>query len=246
MRKKYIAYMFILIVFSVFFLNSCKKDQREKIVYDKADILTTAEESEIEAEAKKYFEDSFSAIYVVTDDSENYENYQGDDFLNEESIQQGDIIVIIVTDNESRNYNIYEYGKSYKKISYDEHFEILDDPGVYKNIKSGNYKAGIIRCMELCAYECRTDFFAIFAIAIAVAILITGIFVGCIIYSYNKKIRSEKYPLDRYAKLDLKVSNDSFVGKFVTVSVIKSSSFHGNRSGGRSRGEGFKGGRRGR
>ena len=51
-----------------------------------------------------------------------------------------------------------------------------------------------------------------------IAAIITG---SCIIYSYKRKSRSDKYPLDRYAQLDLTHSNDIFTGSFVTRRRIK-------------------------
>ena len=62
--------------------------------------------------------------------------------------------------------------------------------------------------------------------------VITGI---CIIVSYKKKLRSATYPLNRYARLDLKRRDERFMGSFVTRRVIQRQSGNGGR-GGRSRG----------
>ena len=69
-----------------------------------------------------------------------------------------------------------------------------------------------------------------------------------IIVKYKTKVRSEIYPLDKYAKMKLTNSSDNLIGSFVTHRVIQSSSnsssgrsFGG--SGGGSRGSGHRGGR---
>lgn len=38
----------------------------------------------------------------------------------------------------------------------------------------------------------------------------------CIVYNYKKKLRSEKYPLNRYAQLELTHSRDTFTGSIIT------------------------------
>lgn len=233
MRRFVTALFFAIMLFSCFFITAFASDnQQKKVVYDRAGVFTESEINGIEAAAKNFYADSYADVYVVTDDSFDAEDYQGDDFRREYGIS-GDCIVLIITDNGNNNYNIYPYGKCYSKISDSEYNGILDDPRVYSNIKSGNYSEGAIRCIELCEIACRPNVRGYVIGAIITVILITGIFVGYTVYSYKRKMRSEKYPLDRFARLQLNLSRDDFITKFVTVHVIKTNSSGGSRGGSR-------------
>lgn len=231
----------LVLIFSLFTVCYAGSEPNYKAVYDRAGVFTEAEIKEIEAAVQKYYADSYARAYVVTDGSTDPRNYTGDDFLREYGIS-GDVIVLIITDNAKKNYNIYPYGKCYSKISDAEYDGILDDSGVYNNIKSGRYALGAIRCIELCETACRPNIRAYVIGAAITVTLITGIFVVCVVYSYKRKLRSEKYPLDRFARLDLNVRRDELVNRFVTVTVIRSESSGGNRGGNRG---GGGGGRRG-
>jgi hypothetical protein len=69
-------------------------------------------------------------------------------------------------------------------------------------------------------------------IGAASGVIVTGIFAGVVVYSYKRKLRSEIYPLDRYASLELTGRTDIFIGKFVTRRTIN--------TGNSSRGDGRK------
>lgn len=237
--KRFFALLITFITVSSFLSFSvfASAEKQEKTVYDRVGIFTETEIAEIEAAAKRFYAKSYACVYVVSVRTEISTGYDGDDFRNEYGIS-GDGIILIINDNSRRNYNIYPYGKCYSKISDSEYNEILDTPSVYNNIKSGNYTAGAIACIELCEIACRPNI-AGYVIGASVAVLIAVlIFVLCTVYSYKKKSRSEKYPLSRFAKLELKLRRDDFVTKFVTVQVIKSSSSGGGRGGSRGGGRG--------
>ncbi len=235
----FITFIMLFTLFSIPTYASAKK--QEKVVYDRVGVFTESEIAEIEVAAKKYYAKSYASVYVVTARTATSTGYDGDDFLSEYGIS-GDGIVLIINDNVNRNYNIYPYGKCYSKISDSEYNEILDTPAVYNNIKSGNYKSGAIACIELCEIACRSNVKGFVIGAFITVSIITLIFVSCTVYSYKKKSRSEKYPLNRFARLDLTLRRDDFITKFVTVHVIKSNSSSGGGSRGGSRGGG-RGGR---
>ena len=67
------------------------------------------------------------------------------------------------------------------------------------------------------------NFVSYLGIGIFAGILVACIVAGCIIYTYKKKTKSAIYPLGRYAKLDLKYRDDTFMGSFVTKRRIQSS-----------------------
>ena len=65
-------------------------------------------------------------------------------------------------------------------------------------------------------------------IGVISGVAFTGIFAGVTVYSYKRKLRSEIYPLDRYASLELTGRSDIFMGKIVTSRTINTNS-GGNR-----------------
>ena len=115
---------------------------------------------------------------------------------------------------------------------------------MYLHIKSENYKTGAIEFIKI-THECyKTDVVLVIGVSFLLAIIAAGITCACIVYTYKRKVRSEKYPLDHYAKLDLRVERDVFITKFITRRTIQTSS--GKGRGGRSgvgRGGGHRGGR---
>lgn len=237
--KRFLSLIITFITVCAFFSVSsfAKADNQEKIVYDRVDVFTDFEIAEIEEAARRFYAKSYASVYVVTARTNDPTGYDGDDFRSEYGIS-GDGIILIINDNSRRNYNIYPYGKCYSKISDSEYNEILDTPSVYNNIKSGNYTAGAIACIELCEKASRPNVGG-YAVGASITVAITVlIFVLCTVYSYKKKSRSEKYPLSRFARLDLKLRRDDFITKFVTVQVIKSSSSSGSSGGSRGGGRG--------
>lgn len=51
---------------------------------------------------------------------------------------------------------------------------------------------------------------------IIAGVIAVGITVSVVVYNYKKKLQSEKYPLNKYANLDLTDRQDIFTGSFVT------------------------------
>ena len=234
MRRIFATVILAIVLVSVFSLTAfAAADPLDKIVYDRAGVFTPSEIAEIEAKARELYKNSYASVYVVTDDSPYANGYEEEDFISEYDIV-GDGIILVITDNANRNYNLYPFGKCYSKISDAEYNEILDDSRVYNNIKSGRYKEGAIACIELAEIACRPNVAGYVIGASVTVIVIVGIFVGCTVYSYKRKMRSEKYPLNRFARLDLNVQRDDFITKFVSVQVIRTNSSSGG--GGRSSG----------
>ncbi len=214
---------------------------QDKYVYDRVGIFTDSEISELEAYAEAVYEKIKCQIYIVSDNTQNV-TYWGDDFTREYGIS-GNSIILIITANSRNNYNLYTYGNAYSKISNSEVNKILDHKDVYNNIKSGKYFEGAKAFITESADAYKPNVGAIVAIALIFASLSSIIFAVCVYNNYNKKLRSVQYPLDRYAKLELREKSDNFAGTFVTKRRIQTSSSRG-RSGG-SRGGGGGGGHRG-
>lgn len=239
MRKITILLPLITILLSFTCLNVFAADQ-EKYVYDRADLFSDPEIEAIESEARKYFGASYASIYIVTDDSD-YVSYYGDHFISEYKVADN-CIILIITANSRHNYDLYTYGKCYYKISNAEVDYILDHDGVYGNIKNGRYYEGAMSFISLASESCETDRSAVVGLTVTLSLISGAIVIISVIASYKRKSRSDKYPLNRYCKLDLTRERDDFRGSFVTHRTINSGGGKGGRSGGGG-GSGHRGGR---
>ena len=244
MRRFLILLVVLLTVFTCTF--SVFAAELNGYVQDNAGMFTASEINEINSYIASYWTDHSFDIYIVTVDEITYD---ADDFRYEHGIGKN-VIVLVLIDNYERNYDFYTYGDATRAISDREVDLILDHSSVYNNIKSGRFCDGVLGVIKQTDKYVKSDGdafgarfvrclgFGVFA-GVTVAVIL-GI---SIIVSYRKKQRSASYPLERYAKLDLKCRDEHFMGSFVTKRVIQSSSGGGSRGGGgRSYGGG---GRRG-
>lgn len=257
MIKKITAVFFTAIIFTVAFLSTpvFAAEKQEKAVYDLAGLLSENEISEIEAAANEFHKNTKCNIYIVTENKTPYNsynsvNYWGENFINEYlNGKAGNSVILIISNNRTHNYNMYTYGKCNRRISDSEVNEILDAPLVFDNLKNAkNYSSAITEFISMSAVACKARIGLAIVIALLFSVPITAICAACIIYSYRKKLRSEKYPLNRFANLTLTESNDIFMGTFVTKRIISQNngSSRGNFGGGRSGGGGGAGHRGGR
>ncbi len=246
-KVKYLT-VFLLLMLLISALSTVSFADSERAVYDRAGLFTPDEVTALEKRADELFSKLEFDIYVVTDKPEHGSysgvSYWGDDFCDDYGIT-GNSIILIITANSYNNYDLYTYEKAYSELSDSECNSILDDSDVYYNIKDGSYFDGAMAFIEVTHDEITLSFGELLAIATVLASITTVIFFICVYVSYNKKMRSEKYPLDRYASLDLKEKTDTFAGRFVTRRRIPRSN-SGGRSGGRSGGGGGGGHRGGR
>ncbi len=178
------------------------------------------------------------------------EKYIGDQFLAEHGLSDDDALVLLIVTVGSYqvNYNIYTYGDAYLKINEKEIGYILDDSTVYYNLKDGNIAEGLCAYAELSAqaYAGRlgVSWKLILIVALIAGAIAGGSSAAAIAASYKRKNPSQSYPLDRFAKLDLKHERDREIGKFVTTTIISSGSSGGRGGGGRTGGGGgHRGGR---
>ncbi len=250
MKLKRAVFITLILVMTCSLFSLAVSADSGKSVYDRAGLFTGSEIYELEARADELFGGIDCNIYIVTDDSQDYiyidrdkyVPYWGDDFIEEYGIT-GNSIILIITANQNNNYDIYTYGEAESKLSESDIYSILDDDGVYDNIKSENYFEGAMAFIEVTFDEYTLSFGELMAIALVIAFVVTVILFVCVYVSYNKKTCSEKYPLNRYATLDLKEQTDTFAGRFVTHRHIPRSNGGSGRAGGGGRGGG--GGHRG-
>ncbi len=246
MKLKKIVFTVFLLIITLSSFSLTVSAYSDKAVYDRAGLFTENEIEQLEKCAYELFKDVDCDIYIVTDhNAYNRVTYFGDDFRNEYGIT-GNSVILIITANGNNNYDIYTYGEAYSKLSDSDIDNILDDSDVYDNIKSENYFEGAMAFIEVTFDEYTLSFGELMAIALVISAVVTVIFFCCVYYSYNKKLRSEKYPLNRYANLDLKEQSDLFAERFVTKRRIPRSNSGGRASGGRSGGGGGGGHRGGR
>ncbi len=240
--KKYLSLGIMLVFISI--ILSCLSPSYfadTDRVFDEAELLTEREEISLTSYIKELEEKSGTKFYFVSV-FEAYPNdeYTAGDFISDYSVKDEDFILLTVVERKYEiNYYLDTVGDTESRISYKEVNYILDGSDVYDNIKYGSVYDGAYAFFTLSekAYSGRlgASYLKISVISLVIASVISIIACSCVFASYKKKQRQVKYPLDRYAKLDLKVSNDVFTGSFVTSRRIQSSSGSGSGSGGGSR-----------
>ena len=216
-------------------------------VIDRDDSISAADESDINEALERAEAASGAKIraYVY----EGFEYYDYLDYIRESEESIDSLVLLVVQYDyyyDEYSYYLDTYGDAHSRITSAEVDRILDNSGVYNNIKSGNLKEGIIAYASLAKKavvgELRPNFYRVLLTSLVIALIVAVGACAIIFFSYKKKLHSESYPLSRYASLNLKIERDSFVTKFVTRVRIRSSSEGG---GGRSSGGRSSGGRRG-
>lgn len=227
---------------SAFAIITPAADERQYI-YDDSGKLTQQQFNELSQKAKQISEKNGALFIAAVNDG--YIQY-GDKFcsVNGISTLQDVVLLIITLQNGNINYDIYTYGDAYSKISDREIDRILDARGV-SNIKEGDFYGGISAYLTKSSKAYGGLLWAepkvpvICGIVVgAIAMLIISL---SIVASYKKKMRSTNYPLERYTTINIKESNDIFLGRTVTKVRINSGS-SGGGGGGRSSGGGVGGG----
>lgn len=236
-RLVYLAIIAILLVF----LLALPSSAATSYVYDPDGHLSESDRDAVELYLVNLNNGSYISYYLVVSD------YESDAYKH----SYGDTVTLWVDPvgySGTYEYEIIVYGYANTEMSYRESDLILDDSDVYNNIKSGNIRAGALRAFELADTAVHGDLRAenwllkTILTSLVIAVVISAIACGIIIYKYKKKLKSPIYPLDRYARLDLIPANsrDIFLHKTLTRVRINTSSGSGG-SGGRSGGGGSRG-----
>ena len=230
---------FFLIIVVLFAVASVSASAETSYVYDPDGHLSTSERDAIDSYLVELNNASYISYYLVISDYESdaYEHRYGDNVT---------LWVDPIGNTGTYEYELIVYGYADSAISYSESDLILDDPTVYNNIKAGNISVGATRAFLLvhtAAHgDLRADNWLLKTIitSLLIAIVISAIVCGIIIYKYKKKLKSPIYPLDRYARLDLipTDSRDIFLHKTLTRVRINNGSAGGSggHGGGGSRG----------
>ena len=222
----------------------------EKVIYDRANMLSEEEETEIAAYIQDAWTQADCAFYLATHRTFHGDSmYTGEEFLQDVNLSQNKnlILLVITLEDGTYYYDLYCFGKAWNKIPQKEADRILDHEDVYHNLKTGRVTEGCEAFFRLSvqAYNGRlgVSYGVIALISLVIALVIGLISCAGVKAAYAMKHRSVDYPLDRFAKLKLTEHSDVFTGSFVTKRVIQSSSSGGGGGSSHGGGGGHRGGR---
>ncbi|MBQ8440665.1 MAG: TPM domain-containing protein [Clostridia bacterium] len=253
--KKSILMLAVLLLLPAVLLTIPAAAEDQRVIFDNGGFLNTDTEEELTALALEKAEETGCDFYIVTHEMRHEDDeYWGEDFLEDEGLSENaDIIILIITlDDGTYYYDLYLYGDAWDKVPKRERNYLLDHDEVYDNLKGGRLKAGIIAFLNVGAelyegenagYEAYEKSFRVKLLIFSLIIAAVLAFVACfgVYKSYTAKKKSVDYPLEHFAKMDLKDKEDIFAGSFVTRRVIQTNS--GGGGGGRGGGGGHGGGR---
>ena len=253
--KKSILMLAVLLLLPAVLLTIPAAAEDQRVIFDNGGFLNTDTEEELTALALEKAEETGCDFYVVTHEMRHEDDeYWGEDFLEDEGLSENaDIIILIITlDDGTYYYDLYLYGDAWDKVPKRERNYLLDHDEVYDNLKGGRLKAGIVAFLNVGAelyegenagYEAYEKSFRVKLLIFSLIIAEVLAFVACfgVYKSYTAKKKSVDYPLEHFAKMDLKDKEDIFAGSFVTRRVIQTNS--GGGGGGRGGGGGHGGGR---
>ena len=243
--KKLVLITVLALAFAYLFSLGASAASDTRIT-DNGNFLTEEEEREIELALMEAESATDMSVRVYTYSGSQY-YYDYTDYMYEHSTKQDLVLLVIQYDAGDDEYYYYidTVGAPYSLITDDEIDRILDNPKVYDNIKSGNLADGILAYAPLTVTainsHLRPNIGRVLTVSVIIAVAAAFVSCLCVFLSYRKKQHSPSYPLDRYARLNLMISRDSFLTKTVTRVRINTSS----SSGGGSRSGGGGGGRRG-
>lgn len=242
--KKALFFALVVLLLSVCVLPAFAAAPTVKVI-DNANYLTAEEEAGLVSALSGSDSDAVYCIVTVTNranptDSAMFSlcNCSSDDAV---------VALCVYNDGSEYRYYLYTFGPADKLISNSAVDRILDDSGVYSNIKGGRIAAGARAFLTAADQAYRHGKAVRVPRAIGIGLLVGAIAGGVamliVVIVYHRKQHGEIYPLDRYARLNLTLCQDRFIGSYVTrVRVNNSSSSSGGRSSG---GGGFSGGGRG-
>lgn len=251
--KKTLFFVLTLLLLSACVLPAFAAAPTVKVI-DNANRLTAEEEGVLQTALTDSKND---VLYFVVTDASRRTTYPSDQtVINTCGFSNTDAAVVlwIYHDGTQYRYDMYKFGRANDLISKTAVNNILDDSDVYDNLKGGRMAAGArafltaadgeyTKAVEKEARREATRVPRSIGVGLLVGAVAGGIAVLIVVIVYHRKQHGEIYPLDRYARLDLTVCQDRFIGSYVTrVRVNNSSSSSGGRSGG---GGGFSGGHAG-
>ena len=248
--KKTLFFALVLLLLAACVLPAFATAPTVKVV-DNAGYLTDEEETQLTGALSGKTGDVTYCIVTVTSRTNPSDSTMFN--LCDCSKEDAVIALCIYHDGSEYRYYLYTFGPADKAISDSAVDRILDDNGVYSNIKAGRMAAGCRAFLTAADSEWQaaaakaerkqaTRVPRAIGVGLAVGFVVGGGAALAVFLLYKRKQHGEIYPLDRYAKLNLTLCQDRFIGSYVTRVRVSNSSSSGSRSGG---GGGFSGGGRG-
>lgn len=218
----------------------------EQFVFDKADLLTTEEEDELNDMANNLAENfNMNFIILTTDDVEGKEaEVYADDFYMDNGFcddgKDGGAIYLIDMDN--RRVQVETAGDMKVRYITDDRVDGIIDAG-YEDVKDGAYAAAFEAMLNATVdyiedgvvdgkytynedtgeydyydtgKEIRQITLAEFLIALGIALVAGGVAVSCVIGTYYLKWGAYEYPYKEKAKLKVSRKRDDFIGSHVS------------------------------
>lgn len=229
--------------FCIYALNDESRVLPDDFICDTANVFSAIQKDDINREISEQFEELDCAVYILTvSDGSDYDVY---DLISEYNLS-GNMIILTLMDNNYHNYWLDVFGDADRKIKYSESELILDAEGVYGNIKSGKLYEGTLEFIRLSKEYYCVNWLLVIGISATIGAFVALLVAIIIIVCYKRKLKSTIYPLEKYANLDLKYSDDIFLGAHVTRRVIRDDDHgggHGGGHGGHGGGGSHRGGR---
>ena len=249
MRKRDRIFIAPLLAVSLLFAaapTALAAESGEQFVFDKADLLTTEEEDELNDMANNLAENfNMNFVILTTDDAEGKEaEVYADDFYMDNGFcddgKDGGAIYIIDMDN--RRVQVETAGDMKVRYITDDRVDGIIDAG-YEDVKDGAYAAAFEAMLNATVdyiedgvvdgkytynedtgeydyydtgKEIRQITLAEFLIALGIALVAGGVAVSCVIGTYYLKWGAYEYPYKEKAKLKVSRKRDDFIGSHVS------------------------------
>ena len=220
MRMKKIICLFFVVAVTLCTFSFTGYAENYQAVYDDADFFTDEQIETIEAYANKKFADIDGRVYIITNTDKNNFKYWNDIYSAYPNLAENAVVLVIIR-SVMKEYSMFTSGDFDRTIKDGEVDDILDDPDIYDSLKyHSDYEKAALRFIELAAEKCQPKILLAAIIGIIFGLIAAAGTAALIVYKYKKKLQSEKYPLNRYASLELTDQDDVFAGTFVTRKVI--------------------------
>ncbi len=244
MRKRDRIFIAPLLAVSLLFAaapTALAAESGEQFVFDKADLLTTEEEDELNDMANNLAENfNMNFVILTTDDAEGKEaEVYADDFYMDNGKDGGAIYLI---DMDNRRVQVETAGDMKVRYITDDRVDGIIDAG-YEDVKDGAYAAAFEAMLnatvdyiedgvvdgkytynedtgEYDYYDTGKEILQItlaeFLIALGIALAAGGVAVSCVIGTYYLKWGAYEYPYKEKAKLKVSRKRDDFIGSHVS------------------------------
>lgn len=236
MKKLGVLLIAMIVMLSIFVLPVSAEDgvDTRSLIVDEYDHLTASEETEI-IDKLRIAEEETDIIFIVAIYDVKFIIPSGVSVVEEcgFDINLDNIVLLIIESGDYVNYyEMFTWGVADTVVTDSAVDSILDDNGVHKNLKGGDFAPGILAFIDKTVDSIKSYRTGLIIGIIVFALVAAGVSVGSVIYVYKKKLKSPSYPVSDYADLNLTEHTDIFLGKTVTRTKISSSSSGGGRSGG--------------